>query len=238
MNPAGTFDAALVLTAVLAVVALAAGTLTLSGAVAGVIVGACVSVGFGLPGLAVLGTFFVAGSVATRIGWEKKTARGTAEAGEGRRDWKRVAGKGGVAAAVALATAAEVRFPGGVPAAAFTGAVAAALADTMGTEVGVLARGTPRSLPFFRTVATGTPGAVSAQGTAAAAAGAVIVVIVARATHLLMDVGTVAAAGLVASLLESVAVGVGLRAPGFVRNVLTTFAGAALGVALTSRAVV
>jgi uncharacterized membrane protein len=35
-------------------------------------------------------------------------------------------------------------------------------------------------------------------------------------------------AGLVATLIESLAVGLGLRAPGFVRNLLTTSVGAAI----------
>src|SRR5262245_2334012 len=102
MTLADSAGLALAVTAVLAVAARLAGALTTGGAVAGAAVGACVSVGFGLPGLAVLGTFFVVGTLATRIGWATKKARGTAEAGEGRRDARRVLGKGGVAAASAL----------------------------------------------------------------------------------------------------------------------------------------
>src|SRR5262245_14614861 len=93
---------AFAVTAVCAVVALFTRVLTKDGVLAAFLVGACVSAGFGLPGLAVLGTFFVVGTAATRIGWATKKARGTAEAGEGRRDWKRVVGKGGVAAACAI----------------------------------------------------------------------------------------------------------------------------------------
>src|SRR5207237_10145397 len=95
-----------------AVLARRVGALTTDGAVAGALVGACVSLGFGLPGLAVLGTFFVVGTLATRVGWKTKKARGTAEAGEGRRDWKRVVGKGGVAAACMLLFALRVEAGG------------------------------------------------------------------------------------------------------------------------------
>jgi uncharacterized protein (TIGR00297 family) len=246
---ASTFDAALMATTVAAVLARLAGVLTTGGAVAGAVVGWCVSLGFGLPGLAVLGTFFVVGSLATRVGWATKKARGTAEAGEGRRDWKRVMGKGGVAAVVALLVA--FGFPRTFwwyADGAFAGAVAAALADTLGTEIGTLSHGTARRLPTFAIAPAGTPGAVSVAGTAAAYAGSCVVALVAVAVRIPpMPPGFVSetafaacgisAAGIVASLLESTAVGVGLRAPGFVRNVFTTAAGAVLGGLLAWRVV-
>ena len=249
MTLADSAAVALGVTAALAVVARIAGTLTTGGAVAGLVVGACVSLGFGLPGLAVLGTFFVVGSIATRIGWEKKKARGTAEAGEGRRDAKRVLGKGGVAAVVALLLASGwVRDFWSYADGAFAGAIAAALADTLGTEIGTLSRGVARRLPTFRAAPAGTVGAVSFQGTAAAAAGACVVALVAAIVHIprmppdftrdvVLAAAGIATAGLGASLLESVAVGLGLRAPGFFRNVLTTVAGAALGGLLAGRVV-
>jgi uncharacterized protein (TIGR00297 family) len=234
MTLADSAGLALAVTAVLAVAARLAGALTTGGAVAGAVVGACVSLGFGLPGLAVLGTFFVVGTLATRIGWERKKTRGTAEAGEGRRDARRVLGKGGVAAGCALF--AVLTGNEGLWHLAFCGAVAAALADTLGTEIGTLSTASPRTLPSLRSVVAGTPGAVSLAGTAGAALGGAIVgAASAIARDGARDVGYLLSAtalfglsGLAASLIESVAVGLGLRAPGFVRNVLTTLAGAAL----------
>jgi len=235
MTYADSAPLALEITAACAVVALLTRVLTKDGAVAAFVVGACVSLGFGLPGLAVLGTFFVVGTAATRIGWATKKARGTAEAGEGRRDWKRVLGKGGVAAAFALLTA-HVSETKVFWHAAYVGALAAALADTLGTEIGTLSKSAPRALPSLRPVAVGTPGAVSLAGTAAAAAGALAVGAVWRATDSAFDdvpgavlsVVFVGFAGVTASMIESFAVGAGLRAPGYARNLLTTFAGAAV----------
>ena len=266
MTPADSFDVALALTAACAVLALLARALTLGGAIAGAVIGGCVSVGFGLPGLAVLGTFFVVGTLATRVGWKTKNARGTAEAGEGRRDWKRVVGKGGVAAVVALLHA-RFGFRELINAdmpwftqywIAFVGALAAATADTLGTEFGTLSNAEPRSIPLLRKVPAGTPGAVSLLGLGAAALGAIAVAwfgawplrvlapaLEAPANPLLTidpdptplssrlvlwacGIGAIAAAAFVASLIESLAVGLGLRAPGFVRNLLTTAAGAVL----------
>jgi len=246
---------ALAITAACAVLARLVGALTTDGAVAGAVVGACVSLGFGLPGLAVLGTFFVVGTLATRIGWETKKARGTAEAGEGRRDWKRVVGKGGVAASVSIGWAFPI-LPLNAPSAwaSFCGAIAAALADTLATEIGTLSSSAPRTLPSFRKTTTGTPGAVTSLGVAAAVVGAGMVaamtawldpwrpieepanpMLTMSPAHpplwrfVLFDLYLyVAAAGVAASLAESLAVGVGLRAPGFVRNLFTTAAGALL----------
>jgi uncharacterized protein (TIGR00297 family) len=261
MTLAESAGLAFAVTAVLAVAARLVGALTTGGAVAGAIVGACVSAGFGLPGLAVLGTFFVVGTLATRIGWKTKQARGTAEPGEGRRDWKRVLGKGGVAAIVTLAYVLLAVTTDPPPNGTyhlpivFLAAVAAALADTLGTEIGTLSSSEPRMLPSLRRVAPGTPGAVSAQGLAGAVAGALLVAAAAMLAsrwsaspepgevpipRYPFDVGPlswtgfagIATAGFLASVVESLAVGLGLRASGFVRNILTTAAGALFGAAL------
>ena len=236
MTLANSAGDAFVLTLVVAVLARIAGALTTDGAIAGFVVGMCVSAGFGLPGLAVLGTFFVVGSIATRVGWERKKARGTAEAGEGRRDWKRVLGKGGVAAAIGLLVALEC-CPDDLGRVALVGAIAAALADTLGTEIGTLSAADPRLLPTLRPAPKGTPGAVSALGTFAGGIGAALVGAVWQWTFFgrlsFTGIALAVASGVAASLIESLAVsGLGLRAPGFVRNLLTTAVGGLLPVLL------
>jgi uncharacterized protein (TIGR00297 family) len=226
LHVAESATAALAVTAGAAVLAWATRALTWDGAAAGAIVGIATSAALGLPGLAVLGTFFVLGSAATRIGWERKRAKGTAEAGGGARDARRVAGKGAIAAFAALHTLA-----GGPAEAAFAGAVAAALADTLGTEIGTLSQARPRSLPDLRPVPAGTPGAVTFLGTFAALLGSFLVVVVAQAGGIVTSARLatwVLLAGFGAAMLESVAVGLGLRAPGFVRNLGTTLAGAGI----------
>jgi uncharacterized membrane protein len=84
-------------------------------------------------------------------------------------------------------------------------------------------------------VPIGTPGAVTSLGTGAAALGGALVGVAwafergpAAPSVILPVCGIVALSGCLASLLESLAVGLGLRAPGHVRNVLTTLAGAIL----------
>ncbi len=219
---------AIVVRLVLALIARLLRAVDNGGALAGIAVGAAVALARGLPGLAVVGAFFVLGSVATRVGWSRKSRAGTAERGGGARGARRVLAKGGIAAVATL-------WPGAVGALAATGALAAALADTLGTEIGALARGRPRLLPTLRAVATGTPGAVSIQGTMAGIGGAAAVAAIASAGGLLAwDAAPWAALGGAAgALLESVlagAVPAFARWPGTWRNVLTTGAGAAIAV--------
>lgn len=221
----------------LAVLARAAGAITWDGAAAGLAIGLAVAAAFGLPGLVVLGTFFVGGSVATRIGWATKAARGAAEAKGGARDARRVLGKGGVAAAIAVAALLGPRLG-----AAFSGALAAALADTLGTEIGALSKGAPRTVPGFREVPHGTPGAVSLAGVAAGAVGAALVGVAAALPGGSLGVppaipadarvaAAVAAGGLLGAVGESALVGCvpSIRSvPGWVRNLVPTAAGAGL----------
>lgn len=225
--PAESALPALCVVLVGAVIARMAKALDTSGAIASCAVGGGVAAGLGLAGLAPLVVFFVAGSAATRVGWAHKKAAGTAERGEGARGAGRVLAKGGVAAVAAL-------WPAACAGPAMAGALAAALGDTLGTEFGTLARGKPRLLPTFREVDAGTPGAVSLQGTAAAVLGAALVASAGAATGLFSWTGAplVVLAGLIGALGESLVAGLApafARAPGTLRNVLTTAVGATAG---------
>jgi uncharacterized protein (TIGR00297 family) len=219
------------------VLARCAGALTTGGAVAGAAVGLGVAFGMGASGVWVLGAFFVIGSAATKLGWARKSAEGTAERGGGARDARRVVGKGGVAALAGamagLAVASDAPWP-----ALSIGALAAALADTLGTEIGILSRGTPRLIPSLRAVPRGTPGAVSIAGTLAAAIGAGLIAATALIAGL-MDAGPAAlcaATGFVGAMLESVVTAAApgaRRVPGWVRNLMTTGIGGGLAFALS-----
>ena len=106
---------------------------------------------------------------------------------------------GGVAAACAVAYA-FTRSP--VLAAAFAGALAAAAADTWGTELGTLARSTPRSIVNFRAVARGLSGGVTVTGTLAEICGALAVGLVAWAAGI-APWWIVAVAGFAGALADS-----------------------------------
>ncbi len=212
-----------------------AGAVSASGFWAGIAVGFWVSLSTGSPGLLVVGTFFVIASAATRWKYAEKHRRGIAEPGGGARGAGRVAAKGAVGAALAVASVFDA-FDNGLVRAAFVGAFAAAAADTLGTEVGQVRGRNPRTLVPFRAAPPGTPGAVSAQGLLAGLLGA-LAVSLAGAWGGFLEPGVLllaAAAGLAGSLVESLASPLLRRSPsaGLLGNLVTTASGAALAALL------
>lgn len=227
----------LVAAGVNAVVALAVGLMrivTPSGAAAGFVLGTVILTGGGWGCYALLWLFFLFGTAATKLGYRAKLARGTAQKESGRRGASHAVANCGVAASILL-LAAPVRDA--LPVAVFAavaGAFAAALADTLGTEIGPLAGRRPVSLVSLTGVPPGTSGAVSWRGTAAGAAGAVLIGAAAWAFGLvpLVLVPVIGIAGMAGSLAESILADLGARR-GFrldhdFSNALNTFVGAAL----------
>lgn len=129
--------------------------LTPGGAIASAAVGAAVLWGAGVAGLALLFTFFITGSVLTRMSGGPG----------GQRTARQVLANGGVAAAAAL----------GGSWAGTAGALAAATADTWATEVGSYSKTPPRLITSGAPVAAGTSGGVTLLGTAGALAGALLI---------------------------------------------------------------
>lgn len=163
-----------------------AGALTRDGAVAATAVGALVFGAGGLPWAALLLTFFVSGSVMTRLRRRKQGMRSG-----GARDAFQVLANGGVAAVSALA---RLLFGASwVWDALVAGSLAAMTADTWATEVGIMTGARPRLLVGMRPVEPGTSGGVSGPGTLAGVAGAAVMAAAARAV---LGPGAVAAGAL------------------------------------------
>jgi uncharacterized protein (TIGR00297 family) len=205
------------------------GAVSSSGFWAGLSVGFWVSLGLGLPGLWVVGAFFVLGSLATRWRYGEKERKGVAEPGGGARGAGRVLAKGAVGAGLAVAGLFDLFDPALVRA-GFVGAFAAATADTLGTEIGQIMGRRPFTLAPFARVKPGTPGAVSAAGLGAGLIGAVLVAWC--AVPILTPAGAMAvgAAGLLGSLVEAALEPVLRKAPvrDLTANLVTTASGAAL----------
>jgi uncharacterized protein (TIGR00297 family) len=171
LAPLTNFDIGAIAAIAIALAAYRVRALDTGGALAAVAVGTATFGALALPGAGVLLAFFVTSVGLSRVGKARK-ARALVDVGKtGPRDAAQVLANGGIAALCALLTLWE----GSRYAAAFAGALAAATADTWGTEVGVLARGAPRSMLTLRPVATGLSGGVTLQGTLAEVAGALAI---------------------------------------------------------------
>lgn len=151
-----------------AVLAYVGGAVTMSGAAAGALVAVLVTAGLGRGGLLFLGTGLLVTMAATRFGRANKHDRGIAEPRRGRR------AAGNIFANTSLAAGAAA-FAGGLtatPSLLAVAALAAAVSDSVASEVGKALAGPTRSALSWRRVSPGTTGAISAGGTAAGAVAA------------------------------------------------------------------
>jgi uncharacterized protein (TIGR00297 family) len=130
----------------------------------------------------------------------------------------------------------------GFPPIAFPAALAAALSDTLGTEVGTLYGRRAFSPLTCRRLEVGTPGAVSVAGTLASLAGAALMALAAWSLKVTLPgiVWLIVAGGFLGSLAESVVMDLGRRV-GFsldhdFANALNTFVGgfAAMSIGLAA----
>ena len=178
--------------------------LTPSGAWAACLVGTVLFAGGGWSWLVLVGTFFVSASALTL--WNPPGAeppdRSLDRAG---RRWDQVAANGGIAT-LAAAIHGLSGWPLGFGIAA--GAVAAAAADTWGTEIGRWSARPPRLIMSGTPVPRGTSGGITVIGTIAELGGALTVAAVAtalagQASPSRLFVATVAA-GFSGALLDSV----------------------------------
>ncbi|MEO8430138.1 MAG: DUF92 domain-containing protein [Acidobacteriota bacterium] len=215
------------------------GVVSRSGVVAGFVFGTLILALGGWRPYAILWAFFLLGTAATRLGYRAKAARGVAQADGGRRGARHVAANCGVAAAILAVAAPRMPSVPDAVLAAVTASFAAALADTLGTEVGSLLGRRPVSLVSFARVPAGTPGAVSWPGTIAGAAGAAALAAIAWGVGMIPAglIVVVIAAGVAGSLGESLLAGIGARR-GFrldheFANALNTFIGAAAAAEIT-----
>jgi len=158
-----TLAASLLTAAGLALAGHAVGWLTRGGAIAAAAVGG-ILLGFGgIPCFALLSFLFLSGSLLTYGQARPRRER----SGRGR-TWRQVVANGGVAAIGALLIARSPELGWAV----VTGAIAAALADTWGTEIGAKARRPPRLITTGRPVPPGTSGGITLLGTLAGVIGA------------------------------------------------------------------
>lgn len=231
---------ALVLAAGGAAIVAVTGQGTRVSALAGFAVAVCAILGLGPGALPPLALFVLGGGGLTRLGRAVKADAGAAEGNSGRRGVSHVVAKLGIPAVLGLAGLLIGRSP--TLSLGYVSALAGALADTSGTEIGPLGRGAAFRVQGFTIarVPHGTPGGVSAVGISAALLGAVLVAVGAAVSGLIAGpwaCAVAAAAGFGAAVVESITAATPLgRALGhFGRNamvsVLATAAGLGAGAA-------
>lgn len=156
---------ALPLNGAVAVIGYFARTVSVSGAVAGAVLGTTIFTCAGWRGWIVLLAAFGLAAATSRLGLQRKTLLGIAQEDEGRRGAGNAIANTGVAAVAAIL--AVVSYAHGPSLLAFAAALTAGASDTVASEIGkAWGRMTWALLPPRR-VLPGTPGAVSLEGTAA-----------------------------------------------------------------------
>lgn len=212
---------------------------TALGALAGFAVALLAACGFGAWALLPLAIFVLGSGLLTRAGRARKESIGAAEPDRGRRGVAHVLAKLSLPALAGLLALLRA-VPEGALELVYVASLAGAFADTAATELGPVLRGRAFGLRGGRLVALrhGAPGGMSAGGFLAAAAAACAVAagaFVFRLLDSLPAAWAAAAAGVLASALESLIAGTvwGTRAGHFGRNVFLSVASA--GLALSAR---
>jgi uncharacterized protein (TIGR00297 family) len=227
----GQILAALVVTALFAVIAHALGMVSRGGALGGFVVGTAIYASLGPQGFAILALFVVGGSLLTRLGYGRKRRSGTAEAAGGRRGARNALANCGIAVACALLYALT---SSDALAAAFVASLGAAFADTTESEVGQLYGRGPRLITTLEEVPPGTDGAISLAGTLAGIAVAALTAALGLALGLVdgpIAMLLVALAAFLGTVGDSVVGALAPRVGNELTNVLCTLVAAALVVA-------
>ena len=229
---------ALAVTVVLGYVSYALETASLPGMLTGVLLGLWTIVLGDYGWFAMLIAFFGIGGLAAKYRYEDKKRRGIAEENEGARGSSNVLANSLVALVAVLGAAAspDIGVPSRLFLFAFAGSVAAAMSDTLSSEIGGLFDN-PRLVTTFRVVEPGTDGAVTWQGELAGLAGAGIVAaigLVAFETIAPVGAAVIVAAGIVGMTVDSL---LGATIEGWLVgnqgvNLLATLAAAIAGGAL------
>jgi uncharacterized protein (TIGR00297 family) len=199
---------ALAVTVAFGYVAYALETASLPGMLTGVFLGLLTIVLGDYGWFLMLISFFGIGGLASKFRYAEKQRRGIAEENEGARGSGNVLANslvGLVAVLAAAASPSHTTLPWELFLFAFAGSIAAAMSDTLSSELGGLFDD-PRLITTFERVEPGTDGAVTWQGELAGFAGALVIAGIAAAMFQPVDAvgaGVVVAAGAVGMTVDS-----------------------------------
>jgi uncharacterized protein (TIGR00297 family) len=205
-------------------------TVTVAGAIAGALIGTVIYLGTGLDGWLLLFSSFLLAAATTRLGLQRKSAAGIAEARGGRRGAGNAIANTGLAAFAAFVALGALDD---LPVLAMVTALATAASDTVASEVGKAWGRTTWLIVGFRRVPPGTSGAISVEGTAAGVVAATLLAWLATTFGLMTYewILCVVFASTAASLAESW-LGATLERPGVLNNDALNFVNSAIGAGL------
>ena len=147
---------------IFALIAIGAKALDKGGFLASVAVGYAIFLGGGWRWFIVIAAFFILGVGFTWYKYEHKKRLGGAQEKGGARNWPNILANGGLAAVFGLG---ELFLGGASFSVLYLGAMSAAAADTVATEVGLLNRSLPRLITHpSRVVNPGVSGGVTGLG--------------------------------------------------------------------------
>jgi uncharacterized protein (TIGR00297 family) len=151
-----------------------AGKLTDAGAITGGLIGFAVFLGAGFTGLAMLATFFIAGSAASAWKINYKISLGLAEENKGRRTAGQAFANGGVAGILGLLS---WRFPAhsGLFNVMLAASLASATSDTLSSELGNIYGTRYYNILTLRSDKRGLNGVVSIEGTVLGTVGSCLI---------------------------------------------------------------
>ena len=209
---------------VLAMLALGLKMVNRSGAICGFVLGVAVYLGWGYKSFLMMFAFFAIGSVATRLGYKRKAARGVAEKRGGARSWREAVANslaGAFFSLLVITTHHEGAFL-----IAMVAAFAEAAGDTASSEIGQWLSGRTYLITTFNPVPAGENGGVSLAGSVAGILSSSLIVALALAVGLCGKgaAGIALAAAVAGNILDSV-LGATIERRGMVSNGIVNFAG-------------
>lgn len=215
----------------LAVAALGLKMVNRSGAACGFLLGVAVYLGWGWKSFLLMFTFFLVGSLATRLGYTRKAQRGIAEKRGGARSWREAVANslaGAFFAVLVITTHHEHAFL-----IALIAAFAEATGDTVSSEIGQWISGRAYLITTLQAVPAGEDGGISVGGTIAGVLASALIAALALGMGLCGKGGVAMAlaAAVVGNLLDSV-LGATLERRGLVTNGIVNFAGTGFAGAL------
>jgi uncharacterized protein (TIGR00297 family) len=172
----------LLLLVIVIVLSVRTGKLSIPAAITGGIVGIFVFVGAGYNGLAMLGAFFILGTLSTS--WKKELKRGVGnrEAHPQRRTTGQVLANGGMAAILGMLALVNGEH-GDLYRLLLAAGLASATADTLSSELGMVYGKRFYNILSWKKEAKGLDGVISLEGTLIGIAGACIIALIYAAEY-------------------------------------------------------